>query len=122
MKNSQKNLAGFSTQAPYRSDGYTYRIQALMIDGHPDDGIQTITGRTVWFDGLHRYLVLQRRRAQSRPNAVTREFCLPQLDAKRAFQLKTFVSAVFINMLAGPLDMNNDIQVPSWGSMRFRIF
>jgi alpha-glucosidase len=41
------------------------------------------------------------------PNAVTREFCLPQLDAKRVFQPKTFVSAVFINMLAGPLDMNN---------------
>jgi hypothetical protein len=47
---------------------------------------------------------------------------LPQLGAKRAFQPKTFASAVFINMLAGPLDMNNDIQVPSWGSMRFRIF
>jgi len=41
------------------------------------------------------------------PNAVTREFCLPQLDAKRVYQPKTFVSAVFINMLAGPLDMNN---------------
>jgi len=41
------------------------------------------------------------------PNAVTREFCLPQLDAKKVFEPKTFVSAVFINMLAGPLDMNN---------------
>jgi alpha-glucosidase len=41
------------------------------------------------------------------PNAVTREFCFAQLDAKRVFQPKTFVSAVFINMLAGPLDMNN---------------
>lgn len=29
------------------------------------------------------------------------------LDAKKVFQPKTFVSAVFINMLAGPLDMNN---------------
>ena len=35
------------------SVGYTYRIQALVIDGRPDDGIQTITGRTVWFDGIN---------------------------------------------------------------------
>jgi alpha-glucosidase len=41
------------------------------------------------------------------PNAVTREFCFAQLDSKRVFQPKTFVSSVFINMLAGPLDMNN---------------
>jgi len=41
------------------------------------------------------------------PNAVTREFCFAQLDSKRVFQPKTFVSPVFINMLAGPLDMNN---------------
>ena len=41
------------------------------------------------------------------PNAVTREFCFAQLDAKRVFQPKTFVSSVFINMLAGPIDMNN---------------
>jgi alpha-glucosidase len=41
------------------------------------------------------------------PNAITREFGFAQLDAKRVFQPKTFVSSVFINMLAGPLDMNN---------------
>ena len=41
------------------------------------------------------------------PNAVTREFCQAQLDAKRVFQPKTFVTSVFVNMLAGPLDMNN---------------
>ncbi len=41
------------------------------------------------------------------PNAVTREFCHAQLDAKRVFQPKTFVTTVFVNMLAGPLDMNN---------------
>ncbi len=35
------------------SVGYTYRIQALVIDGRPDDGFQTITGRTVWFDGIN---------------------------------------------------------------------
>ena len=41
------------------------------------------------------------------PNAVTREFCFAQLDAKKVFQPKTFVTSVFINMLAGPIDMNN---------------
>ncbi len=41
------------------------------------------------------------------PNAVTREFCHAQLDARRVFQPKTFVTTVFVNMLAGPLDMNN---------------
>lgn len=35
------------------SVGYTYRIQALVIDGRPSDGFQTITGRTVWFDGVN---------------------------------------------------------------------
>jgi len=41
------------------------------------------------------------------PNAVTREFCFAQLDAKRVFEPKTFVTSVFVNMLAGPVDMNN---------------
>jgi alpha-glucosidase len=41
------------------------------------------------------------------PNAVTREFCQAQLDAKKVFQPDTFVHSVFINMLAGPIDMNN---------------
>lgn len=41
------------------------------------------------------------------PNAVTREYCQAQLDAKRIFYPKTFVTSVFVNMLAGPLDMNN---------------
>jgi alpha-glucosidase len=41
------------------------------------------------------------------PNAVTREFCHAQLDARRVFQPKTFVTTVFVNLLAGPLDMNN---------------
>ena len=44
---------------------------------------------------------------RSYPNAVTREFCFAQLDSKRVFEPKTFVSTVFINMLAGPIDMNN---------------
>ena len=41
------------------------------------------------------------------PNAVTREFCFAQLDSKRVFQPKTFVTTVFVNMLSGPIDMNN---------------
>ena len=43
------------------------------------------------------------------PNAVTRELCHSQLDAHRVFQPKTFVTTVFVNMLAGPLDMNNGL-------------
>lgn len=41
------------------------------------------------------------------PNAVTREYNFAQLDAHRVFQPKTFVTSVFVNMVAGPLDMNN---------------
>lgn len=41
------------------------------------------------------------------PNAVTREYCQAQLDAHRVFEPKTFVTSVFVNMLAGPIDMNN---------------
>lgn len=41
------------------------------------------------------------------PNALTREYCAAQLDAHRVFVPSTFVTSVFVNMLAGPLDMNN---------------
>lgn len=41
------------------------------------------------------------------PNAVTREYCKAQLDGHDIFYPKTFVTSVFVNMLAGPLDMNN---------------
>lgn len=41
------------------------------------------------------------------PNAVTREYNFAQLDAHRVFEPKTFVTSVFVNMVAGPLDMNN---------------
>ena len=41
------------------------------------------------------------------PNAVTREFCHAQLDGHHVFVPKTFVTTVFVNMLAGPIDMNN---------------
>lgn len=41
------------------------------------------------------------------PNAVAREYCHAQLDAHRVFEPKTFVTTVFVNMVAGPIDMNN---------------
>ncbi len=41
------------------------------------------------------------------PNAVTREYCHAQLDAHRVFTPSTFCTSVFVNMVAGPLDMNN---------------
>ncbi|MEO7934448.1 MAG: glycoside hydrolase family 97 catalytic domain-containing protein [Chthoniobacterales bacterium] len=43
------------------------------------------------------------------PNAVTREFCHSQLDGHKVFSPSTFVTSVFVNMLAGPLDMNNGL-------------
>lgn len=41
------------------------------------------------------------------PNAVTREFCHAQLDGYHVFVPETFVTSVFVNMVAGPIDMNN---------------
>lgn len=41
------------------------------------------------------------------PNAVAREFCHAQLDAHRVFTPSTFCTTVFVNMVAGPIDMNN---------------
>ncbi len=43
------------------------------------------------------------------PNAVTREYCQAQLDGHKVFNPKTFVTSVFVNMLAGPIDMNNGL-------------
>jgi len=41
------------------------------------------------------------------PNLITREYCHAQADAKRSFYPKTFTTTVFVNMLAGPIDMDN---------------
>lgn len=41
------------------------------------------------------------------PNALTREYCQAQLDGHKIFYPKTFVTSVFVNMIAGPIDMNN---------------
>jgi alpha-glucosidase len=43
------------------------------------------------------------------PNAVTREYCQAQLDGATVLEPKTFVTSIFVNMLAGPLDMNNGL-------------
>lgn len=41
------------------------------------------------------------------PNALTREYCFAQLDGHKVFEPKTFVTSVFVNMIAGPIDMTN---------------
>jgi alpha-glucosidase len=41
------------------------------------------------------------------PNAVTREYCKAQLDGHQVMTPSTFVTSVFVNMVAGPLDMGN---------------
>ncbi len=41
------------------------------------------------------------------PNLITKEFCWAQADAKSSYFPETAVSAPFINMIAGPLDMTN---------------
>jgi alpha-glucosidase len=41
------------------------------------------------------------------PNAVTREYGKAQLDGHQVVEPKTFVTSVFVNMVAGPLDMGN---------------
>ncbi len=43
------------------------------------------------------------------PNYIAREFCHAQADAMRSFTPTAFCKTVFVNMLAGPLDMNNGL-------------
>ena len=43
------------------------------------------------------------------PNLITREFCHAQSDALRSFDPTCFTTTVFVNMLAGPLDMTNGL-------------
>lgn len=43
------------------------------------------------------------------PNCLTSEFCHSQSDAHRAFTPDTFCLQVYVNMLAGPLDMCNGL-------------
>ena len=55
----------------------------------------------------HDYPVHPYGQMRTWPNAVTREYCKAQLDGRQIFQPKTFVTSVFVNMVAGPIDMNN---------------
>lgn len=41
------------------------------------------------------------------PNAITREYCHAQLDGHHVFVPSTFVTTVYVNMVAGPVDMDN---------------
>ncbi|WP_411846592.1 glycoside hydrolase family 97 N-terminal domain-containing protein [Roseibacillus persicicus] len=41
------------------------------------------------------------------PNCTTREYCHAQADAKRSFTPSTFNTSIFVNMVVGPIDMNN---------------
>lgn len=56
---------------------------------------------------FHDYPVHPHGQARTWPNAVTREYCQAQLDGHQIFYPKTFVTSVFVNMVAGPIDMNN---------------
>jgi len=55
----------------------------------------------------HDYPVHPFGQMRTYPNAITREFCKAQLDGHEIFYPKTFVTSVFVNMVAGPVDMNN---------------
>ncbi|MEP5341608.1 MAG: glycoside hydrolase family 97 catalytic domain-containing protein [Algibacter sp.] len=41
------------------------------------------------------------------PNAITREYCHAQQDARKVFTPETFIKMALINAIHGPLDMNN---------------
>ena len=56
---------------------------------------------------FHDYPVHPYGQMRTWPNAVTREYCKAQLDGHEIFYPKTFVTSVFVNMVAGPIDMNN---------------
>lgn len=56
---------------------------------------------------FHDYPVHPYGQMRTWPNAITREYCKAQLDGHQIFQPKTFVTSVFVNNIAGPIDMNN---------------
>ena len=87
---------GFMKGSPQEKNERTRRITELCAQNHL---------LVDFHDGpVHPY-----GQMRTWPNAVTREFCHAQLDAHRVFEPKTFVTTVFVNMLAGPLDMNNGL-------------
>lgn len=83
-----------SMQDPLEKVQWTHRIASLcaknrlLVNFH--DGPVPPTGEEVTL-----------------PNFVHREFCHAQSDAKRAFGPGGFIRMMHVNMLAGPIDMNN---------------
>ena len=85
---------GFMVGTPKEKNIWTQKITALCAKNHL---------LVDFHDGpVHPY-----GQMRTWPNAVTREFCQAQLDGHHVFEPKTFVTSVFVNMLAGPIDMNN---------------
>jgi alpha-glucosidase len=85
---------GFMKGTPAEKNSWTRKITELCAQNHL---------LCDYHDGpVHPY-----GQIRTFPNAVTREFCHAQLDAHRVFVPSTFVTSVFVNMVAGPIDMNN---------------
>lgn len=85
---------GFMRGTPEEKNLWTQKITRLCAENHL---------LVDFHDGpVHPY-----GQMRTWPNAVTREFCHAQLDAHRVFTPSTFCTTVFVNMVAGPLDMNN---------------
>ena len=85
---------GFMKGSPEEKNLWTQKITKLCAENHllvdfHDNPVHPYGQMRTW------------------PNAVTREFCHAQLDAHRVFTPRTFCTAVFVNMVAGPIDMNN---------------
>ncbi len=85
---------GFMNGSPEEKNLWTQKITKLCAENHllvdfHDNPVHPYGQLRTW------------------PNAVTREFCHAQLDAHRVFSPSTFCTSVFVNMVAGPLDMNN---------------
>lgn len=85
---------GFMSGSPEEKNLWTRKITELCAQNHL---------LVDFHDGpVHPY-----GQMRTWPNAVTREFCHAQLDAHRVFTPTTFCTSVFVNMVAGPIDMNN---------------
>ncbi|NPA35431.1 MAG: glycoside hydrolase family 97 protein [Chlorobi bacterium] len=56
------------------------------------------------------------------PNLIAREYCHAQADAKRSYWPETAVSAAFINMITGPLDLDNGWFDLNNADKRVRVF
>ena len=85
---------GFMFDEPTKKNIKTQNITALCAKHH------------LCVD-FHDYPVHPWGQARTWPNAVTREFCKAQLDGHSIFYPRTFVTTVFVDMVAGPVDMNN---------------